>query len=480
MTDPTPRVGGGKDSGTWWTGGSNRTKRTKAKTVLARRPTDFRDAEKIEMACRKGLPEERRLGLPEETGYTISLSAWIREIKKNLEDCGTDTVFLVYDPTANLVEMSLFENFGSVSDENLKEWIESHKTTGVKKTDTTREDVCEWDVDNLEWSGDMIKNSVSFKLWRDIEGLLPGTTGPEIFQAVCTRLQHTSASTCRTLVSKLEQMKLSKEPGMDVNTFSLKILGILEKIEKCSESTVSSYLSLVVATCYQNTGVGPFDLDATTLFNKCDEDPKSMTPRQLITKLKAKYTSLESRNQWPHKNQKQKQDELSAMNGKLNALTQKFESFNKSGGQASNNNNQNKTNNNNKKPDHTGKTCYHCGGKDHIKPNCPNKDDGKPDVGPGGSNNSNNNNDNSTPPPAWMLKAPAQGESEKKTVDGVEYRFCNKCKLGKQKKPMWRSGKKSHVTSDCKSKPRAGALGALGSIPEETPISGPLTFQGFT
>ena len=120
FTMPGPRVGGGTDSDTWWTGGSNRDKRRKAKTILAQRPTDFGNAEKVEAACRKELPEEQRLGLPEETTYTISLSAWIREVKKYLEDCGEDTVFYLYDPTVNVQERSLFEYFGSITDEDLE------------------------------------------------------------------------------------------------------------------------------------------------------------------------------------------------------------------------------------------------------------------------------------------------------------------------------------------------------------------------
>ena len=52
------------------------------------------------------------------------------------------------------------------------------------ESDGTQLPVCSWDVDNLAWSGDMIKDSISFKLWRNIEGLLPGRSGPEIFKAI--------------------------------------------------------------------------------------------------------------------------------------------------------------------------------------------------------------------------------------------------------------------------------------------------------
>ena len=486
MTDPNPRVGGGTDSNTWWTGGSNvaAKRRTRAKTILARRPTDFRGAEKIESACRKGLPEERRLGLSEETTYTISLSSWIREIKKELEDCGLDTVFHIYDPTKAVQEISLFDMFGTVTDEELAVWIGHLRVDGVLNANNTNEAVCYFDIDNLDWSGDMMKNSISFKLWRDIEGLLPGMSGPEIFLAVCKRTQHTSASTCRALVTQLQGLRLNKEPGMDVNKFSLRVIEKLEMIEKCSEDSIPNDLSLVVAECYQNTGVGPYDLEATTWYNKCDDNPKCVVPRQFISRMKAKYTSLESKNQWPHKNQKQKHDEMSAMNGKLNALTQKFDSF-KSGGQS---NNQNKQGGKKSGGNASGnkRKCYHCGKEDHIKPNCPTKDDGKPDVvaktggNSGGGNGGNSGGNQSNSIPAWMHKGPGPGEPETKTVEGVEHKYCHNCKLGPLKKPMWRSGKKAHVTADCRTK--KGALAAMGSIAEEidTPINGPLTFQGFT
>ena len=56
-----PRVGDGKDSDTWWTGGSNlaneRSKRPK--TVMAMRPSHFRSADRIYDYCTQGLPAEK-------------------------------------------------------------------------------------------------------------------------------------------------------------------------------------------------------------------------------------------------------------------------------------------------------------------------------------------------------------------------------------------------------------------------------------
>ena len=107
-----PCVGGGNNSDTWWTGGSNvlGQHRTRPKTIHARRPTDFRNAEKVETACKTGLPDERKLGLSEEKDFPITVAAWTREIQKKLEDCGMDTVFLIYDPTKAVQERSLFSD----------------------------------------------------------------------------------------------------------------------------------------------------------------------------------------------------------------------------------------------------------------------------------------------------------------------------------------------------------------------------------
>ena len=59
-----PRVGG-TYGGTAWTGGSNiaTRKATRPKTIFARRPTDFRGAEKIEETMTCGLIEAKRLGI---------------------------------------------------------------------------------------------------------------------------------------------------------------------------------------------------------------------------------------------------------------------------------------------------------------------------------------------------------------------------------------------------------------------------------
>ena len=157
---------------------------------------------------------------------------------------------------------------------------------------------------------------------------------------------------------------------------------------------------------------------------------------------------------------------MSAMTAKLNALTQRIDSLKANQGNDSKNS-----------KDYSNLNCHHCGKKGHIRPHCPDR---------------KNNSNGKTPSPLtntkdWMIRPPAEGASEVKVVDGIEYRFCCHCKLGKKKQSMWCAGSKAHVTADCRSKKKPEAANALATIEEAPPednqddeeITGPLTFSPF-
>ena len=55
MSKPNPRIGGGTDTDTWWTGGPNLKKLTRPKSSNARRPTDLKSLSKVQDACEEGL-----------------------------------------------------------------------------------------------------------------------------------------------------------------------------------------------------------------------------------------------------------------------------------------------------------------------------------------------------------------------------------------------------------------------------------------
>ena len=113
-----PHVGG-VYGGTAWTGGSNmdEAKRTRPKTIFARRPSDFHGASKIEETTSCGLPEDRRLGIEKSP---VSLTTWIRLIHVLMEDTGQDTVFC---PTEDGLKINLLEDWGQPDPKRVKEWV---------------------------------------------------------------------------------------------------------------------------------------------------------------------------------------------------------------------------------------------------------------------------------------------------------------------------------------------------------------------
>jgi hypothetical protein len=189
----SPRIGGGVDA-TAWTGGSNQASKKLARpsSTMARRPTDFKSANTIEQIATKGLPEDRHIG-PDEKTSKITLTSWVNSTRSYMEERGMDTVFHVYDWSTDS-EVYLLTDWGSASPVKIEAWVATLRA-GVPKADGTTRAPCNYDLDNLKWSGKAILNSVSLPLWETIEkDLGVDASGPEVFAAVVYKLQQVSSA----------------------------------------------------------------------------------------------------------------------------------------------------------------------------------------------------------------------------------------------------------------------------------------------
>ena len=92
------------------------------------------------------------MGHSQEQAYSIKFGSWIREINKNAEGFGMNTVVCVHGPSETIQEVYLFDNWGSLTKAKFTTWIHQLKATGVKDETATSPNlpVCNWYIDNID------------------------------------------------------------------------------------------------------------------------------------------------------------------------------------------------------------------------------------------------------------------------------------------------------------------------------------------
>ncbi len=402
-----PRVGGGSDD-TAWVGGSNVTasRRARPESTLARRPTDFKSAASIESKATQGLPEDRRLSLDEKTSK-ITLTSWVNSIRAYMEEHGMDTVFCIYD-SAKDSEVYLLQDWGSSDPLKVSTW-EATIIAGIGTAPP-----CEYDIDNLKWSGKAIMNSISLDLWETIEkDVGVGSNGPVTYAAVISKIQQVSASSVRALVDNLKKMHLLQEPGQDVEAFGSKIIEMTRRIT--GSGLAPTDLTSIVAGCFIDCDVLAFKLKALSFFDAVDDNAASMTWEEIVRQLKAKYRSLLGQDFWePQK--RLKTADTSTLDG-LHAAINKLSAQVSSGAPPG------------KKGPPSGTrtvTCYDCGKPGHVRNDCPNKGT-----------------------PASKSTPPAEGSPHTRIVSGVSETWCGSCK-------RWTTGNREHSTATHVRRPPRG------------------------
>ena len=153
-----------------------------------------------------------------------------------------DTMFRIFDTSSNS-EIYLLQDWGSADPISVAAW-ETSPLSGIDNLP-----VCDYDVDNLKWSGKAVMNSILLDLWETIEkDVGVGSKGPFTYASVISKIQQVSASAVRSLVTQLKTMHLLAEPGQDVELFGSKIIDLTRRIE--GSGRAPSDLTYIVAACF--------------------------------------------------------------------------------------------------------------------------------------------------------------------------------------------------------------------------------------
>ena len=433
-----PRVGGIQSlDGTdfYWTGGGTtaETRLAEPASMLAFRPKAYKERAKLEKDCMAGLPATHHLSTPDKItsdGKIVSFKTWLDRVRHEIEQRGMDSVFRVIDAGS---ERYLLEEFGQAEKTKVQRWVENLNTVIGD----------EYDKLNLKMSARMIRESLDTDMLKKLESdTSASASGPEVFAAVVNIHQQLSSSAVRVLVTTLQSMKLTKEPAENVETFGDKIQDLAKRIEGTGPDTCPKDLPVLVYEAFLGSSTMIFQSDVVHVYNQADRgDPAVADWQSQISMFKARYRTLKTKKMWEAEKHHKEKVETQALKATVKRLEQKLGDSkggaNKSG-----------------KGGTDDRSCYHCGEKGHIKPNCPKKD--QPKVAGAGADKSKSGTGDAADKKDGVNRktAPKEGEAHTKTVSGVAWKWCGTCK-------RWNTGEKAHSTDEhVKGKKAEGAPAA--------------------
>ena len=250
-------------------------------------------------------------------------------------------------------------------------------------------------------------------------------------------------STQRLYISQLQKLKLTKEPGEDVNLFSDKVLSIARHIGGLSSIPIPD-LHTLIYQCYEGSSTPTFASTVTNLLADCFKStPSAENWESNVAYLKQLYRDLVTRSCWVAvKNMKEKSDGTAAK-ASVKSLKAEIQRLKKtaSSGTAKN----------------TELVCYWCGEPGHAKPNCPNLEQPKKYTGGKGETKGRSTNNNQGASNSNAKAAPQDGDSHTKSINGSAHKWCATCK-------KWNTGAKAHLTADhVKRTPAASTTAAVAT-----------------
>lgn len=403
-----------------WTGGGSivTTRRMKPQSMKPHRPQDLKSKSKMETTCQEGLAASHRLSTSDKIATdatAVSFQTWIERFKASLEAKGMDSIFRMETEVGS--EHYLLDKFGRADNANVKAWVS------------------DWHVKGCEYDEKIMTG-------KKAESDLPtNRSEPEVYAVMVDLYQSQNTSDVRVLTEQLQELKLSKEAGENVETFADKVTDIAKRIQGAGPDTCPKDLPMLVYECFQESTTPVFALEATGLLHKASKgDPTVEDWEANESGHKSSYRALITRKGWQASKYHQEKVEVQALQAQVNSLLKTMaDDFSKTG---------------EAKPPHAdnggsadARECYHCG--EH-------KD--KPKVVKAGANAQPAANANAATDPGRKT-APKDGEPHTKKVDGVDCKvWCDTCK-------RWNKGEKAHLTAEhVKEKGKMTAPKAAGAL----------------
>ena len=453
-----PRIGGSKKLGSdeilFSGGGSLQIHRiTEPSSSLAYRPeTDLRSIMRVEEACTRPIDETKRI---DEGSTVVTFTQWTNDVKRHFVDNGLDSVAYILKPKKkgallpdinNLTEVEkecneyyLFSEWGVLTKEDMDAWDVALKTSK-----------CPMDASNSTYARRFLRSSVGPVLRERIDRELPiDVSGARLLFFIIRKLQAVSAISGRQLIEELQAIKLTAVAGCHVQDCAQKIHNVCTKLVGLGSTHVPSDLSMLVAQCFNTTGIQAFDLEVTKIENDLDDDSSSHTWISILDQLTSKFDKLVLTKRWPpltlEKGQATGVSGFAVQLEEVKRGLNDVKSALKQGGKEKRNDKSSseRTSNN--------VECNYCHKKGHYKSNCPIL--AAKNNGTSTESSSNHEGSKGDKPKHWTRTPPSDSEPHTKTVSTegktVTFKWCKHCR-------RWRSGLKAHLTEEHKKKATSG------------------------
>ena len=293
-----PRVGGIDENGIW-TGRGKAAKGLIIKDYNCYRKLDLgnkslSEQSKIKAYCKKGLEDkpEYRFVLSTEKTET-KLNDTLRQMETFMINHGLEGCF---DIVTKSERINVFRQFGRVSDTMAQQWIDDVLINGVLASSTGRDhryNICPYDADAMEISGEAILNSCSASLKRTIMRELADEerNGVSVFLAAIRLGRTYKNANVRSMCNDLESMDLRKYPGENVLAFCQDAMDRVDEIRLAAQTSndLENLTQLVVHGMSLGSDEG-LRSEVRLIIKDASAPDSSMTPEMAVKELSGYYT----------------------------------------------------------------------------------------------------------------------------------------------------------------------------------------------
>jgi hypothetical protein len=360
----------------------------------------------------------------------VPVRTYKESLRRHIIRSGMWDVFYIQDPCNPAQKWDLFKKQARFPLEYVKEYVRTFRQTADK-----------YALQNLEWSGEYMRNSLSSQLLaKVVEEVSVSASGPEMLVATMTIIYsgqgYDALEQCK---NELKSLTLKQFPGENVVDLNKKVTALCERLDSADMMGPGDDLLTKIVKIYESSSEPRFNQWAYSTYDlvlKFVEACRVASPdvltidkfdyEKLVKISNKKYRDMAGANRWgPMLKSKQEQGEPTMPAGYMAVIQKAMLATLKQQGFAAGPTTKTPSEGAASGPrDMSTVVCHKCKKKGHYSRQCPDKKPG-PTTG--------TQSDKTPPNIEWKYKLPAGASAATATTIVLKrtYKWCSKCNDGK-------------------------------------------------